>query len=109
MEIQPSQLLVHSSLSSPPASPSAPPSPPAPPAPVFGQFNASFTTPIGIGYKNIFGEQDSPINASFIPLEIAQGFTFERFEIQTQWVVPTSTVYNYTNNVNNVQNGSAWP
>ncbi|MEW5300419.1 MAG: hypothetical protein WDW36_003350 [Sanguina aurantia] len=98
-----------SCLSSPPASPSAPPSPPAPPAPVFGQFNASFTTPIGIGYKNIFGEQDSPINASFIPLEIAQGFTFERFEIQTQWVVPTSTVYNYTNNVNNVQNGSAWP
>ncbi|MEW5316106.1 MAG: hypothetical protein WDW38_007492 [Sanguina aurantia] len=29
--------------------------------------------------------------------------------VQTQWVVPTSTVYNYTNNVNNVQNGSAWP
>lgn len=68
-----------------------------------------FSISKGIGHAFVFGQQEAPINVSSVVTDVInQGFVFQRSNLMVNNIVPTSTIDNYRNNINNIQDPKNW-
>lgn len=84
----------------------APPTPVPAPDPV--ALSVNFSSQIGVGSPYVFGETGSPQNYAVAPSVMKQGFVWERLDAKLNQIVPASTIADYRNNVNNIQDPSKW-
>jgi hypothetical protein len=67
-----------------------------------------FSISTGIGHAFVFGEQGAPSDANSVASVIKQGFVFKRANLMVNNIVPPSTIDDYRNNVNNIQDPNTW-
>ena len=67
-----------------------------------------FSINTGVGHPFVFGQQEAPIDLISVAKVIDQGFIFQRSSLMVNNIVPPSTIDNYKNNVNNIQDPKNW-
>ena len=68
-----------------------------------------FSISTGIGHPFVFGQQGAPTDVNSVVTNVVnQGFVFQRSSLMVNNIVPPSTIDNYKNNVNNIQDPKNW-